>query len=616
MSPEYGYITRGGTDVLPDETGFGIAYITADSMAFLTNTAGLANDVVFGLSPGYAFDDVRTRLEDALAPFGIAELIEREDQLSYVMLKMEVEGIQGVASALPMVFVIMATAVLYLMMKRVIEQDRTQIGTLKALGYSDMQVLGHYLSYGGITGLVGGVLGLLAATAMSDFYLQMFLQFFLLPELTNNISLFYIVTAFAMAVGGGLAGSFFGAFKTLRLNPAEAMRPENPKPVKYDIVGKIKFLPYILTSRGSMALRGIMRNGMRSVFVIIGVMFSFGLLSISGSMDSLIDKMIMSQFTDIQIFDVKVSLARPTAYTAAVEDAFAIDHVTRAEGLLEIPVTLRNRHISQGIILTGIYQNSELFRIADTNKGTSYPPPTDSIILSNMAARQLNAAAGDIITITSPLLPDDIPIPVSRVVEQNLGSGAYMEIGAASALFGLPKTATAVILDTDDLPHLREFLKGAQNAAAVNDKESTLQKYQDMMAMYSSMYIILQLMCAAVAFAIIYNTATISLSERKREYATLRVLGMTVNEVCEIMDFEYWILTVIAMMLGVPFALFLNDSVNSMMETDMFSIPSSLPASAYMVGVVGCVTAVLLSNYSAKRRIRTFDMVEVLKERE
>ncbi|MCL2699645.1 MAG: FtsX-like permease family protein, partial [Defluviitaleaceae bacterium] len=290
--------------------------------------------------------------------------------------------------------------------------------------------------------------------------------------------------------------------------------------------------------------------------------------------------------------------------------------VTRAEGLLEIPVQLRNRHISQGIMLTGIYQSSALFRIADTNKGTAYPPPTDSIILSNAAAHQLNVVAGDIITISSPLLRDDIPIPVSRVVEQNLGSGAYMEIGAMSALFGLPKTATAVILDTDNLPYLKEFLKGAQNAAAVNDKESTLQKYQDMMAMYSSIYIILQVMCAAVAFAIIYNTATISLSERKREYATLRVLGMTVNEVCEIMDFEYWVLSVIAMMLGVPFALFLNDSVNTMMETDMFSMPSTLPASAYMVGAAGCVAAVMLSNYSAKRRIRTFDMVEVLKERE
>jgi putative ABC transport system permease protein len=123
-------------------------------------------------------------------------------------------------------------------------------------------------------------------------------------------------------------------------------------------------------------------------------------------------------------------------------------------------------------------------------------------------------------------------------------------------------------------------------------------------------------MCAAVGFAIIYNTATISLSERKREYATLRVLGMTVNEVCEIMNFEYWVLTAVAMALGVPFSIFLNQSMISIVDTDMMSMPSSLPTNAFIVGVVGCAAAVMLSNYSAKRRIKRFDMVEVLKERE
>lgn len=616
MSPEYAYITRGGADILPDETGFGIGYITADSMAHLTRTVGIANDVVFGLSSGYTFDDVKIRLEDALAPYGLSELIGKEDLLSHVFLKQEIQGIQSVASALPMVFVLMATTVLYLMMKRVIEQERTQIGTLKAMGYSNGQVLLHYLAYGGITGLVGGLLGFISGYAMSGFYLEMFLQFFLLPGITNDISMFYIVGAFVMAVGGGIAGAFFGAVKTLRLTPSEAMRPENPKPIQYDMVGSIKIFSYILTSRGNIALRGITRNGMRSMFVVIGVTFSFGLLSISGSMNSIVDKMIMSQFTDIQVYGVKISLLRPTAYDIAIEDAYAIPHVTRAEGLLEIPVLLKNKHLSEGIMITGIYQNSSLYKIADTNTKITYTPPTGSVVLSNSIADRLNVVAGDMINISSPLLEEDIPIAIERVVEQNLGSGCYMEIGSLSELFGLPKTASAVILDTDNLLYLKEHIKGGQNIASIQDKDSTLQRQLDLFSMYSSIYLILQVMCAAVAFAIIYNTATISLSERKREYATLRVLGMTINEVCEIMDFEYWILSVIAMILGVPFTLWLNFSVNNMMDTDLYTMPSSLPLNAYLTGVIGCVTAVMLSNYSAKRRISKFDMVEVLKERE
>jgi len=191
-----------------------------------------------------------------------------------------------------------------------------------------------------------------------------------------------------------------------------------------------------------------------------------------------------------------------------------------------------------------------------------------------------------------------------------------MELSALSALFAIPRTATSVVLDTDNLAYLKEYLKGGRNVATIEDKESTLAKYQVMMEMYTSLYLIMQIMCAAVAFAIIYNTATISLSERKREYATLRVLGMTIDEVCEIMNFEYWVLSVAAMALGVPFALLLNSSVNRMLETDMMSMPSTLPPEAYLTAVAGCVIVVMISNYSAKRRIGTFDMVEVLKERD
>jgi len=616
MSPEYAYITRGGTDLLPDETGFGIGYISAESMGKLTGSTGVANDVVFALSDGYTFDDVRVPLEDALTPYGLNGLIKKEDQVSYSFLKMEIDGIRSVGSALPMVFVLMATIVLYLMMKRVIEQERTQIGTLKALGYSNTQTLLHYLSYGAITGLAGGALGLVGGYAASGLYLSMFLDFFMLPEIPGSVDPKYIAGAFIMAVGGGVAGAFFGAVKTMRLTPSEAMRPENPRPIKRGAADGAGFLRFILTSRGSMAVRGIARNRMRSVFVVTGVTFSFGLLTLCGGMDNIVDKLIMAQFTEILVYGAKVTLIRPAPYGAAVGDVYAINHVTRAEGLLELPVLLRHRHLYEGAVLTGIEKESILYKITDTNKLISYPPPEEGIILSNGLAAKLGAEAGDVVAVSSPMLAEDIPVAVSRVVEQNLGGGCYMELGALSAMFDMPPSATALLLDTDSLPHLKESLKGGKNVSTIEDKDGMLQKYRDMLAMFSSIYLFLQIMCAAVAFAIIYNTATISLSERKREYATLRVLGMTVNEVCEIMNLEYWLLGAAGMVLGVPFAIFLNNAVNSILDTSMMSIPSSLPPNSYIIGVVGCAAAIMLSNFSAKRRIRQFDMVEVLKERE
>jgi putative ABC transport system permease protein len=394
------------------------------------------------------------------------------------------------------------------------------------------------------------------------------------------------------------------------------MRPESPKPVKYDIVGRIKMLKYILTPLGGMALRSITRNPMRSGFVVVGVTFSFGLLTISGSFNGVIDKMMFGQFTYIQRYGVKLSLNRPILYDAAVESAYAVKSVTLAEGLLEIPAELKHKHLKERNMMTGMAADSALYKICDTNNLTTYPPPTDGVILSNSLANKLRAAAGDTILVSSPLLDEDAPVFVSRVIEQNMGSGCYMEIGALSELLEIPKIATSVILNTDDLPYLKERLKDAANVSSIDDKDNTLKKLRDMMEMYTSMYYIMEIMSALVGFAIIYNTSAISLSERKREYATLRVIGLTIDEVSGIMMFEYWVLGFIGMALGVPFVQYLNAAVNAMVDTTSFSMPSTLPPVAYFTGVAGCAAAIMLAGWSSKRKIRNFDMVEVLKERE
>jgi putative ABC transport system permease protein len=300
-----------------------------------------------------------------------------------------------------------------------------------------------------------------------------------------------------------------------------------------------------------------------------------------------------------------------------VESAYAIDTITLAEGLLELPAELKNRHLKEGSMLIGIQAGSPLYKIFDSRYRVSYPPPTDGVILSNAMAKDLQVDVGDTIYIASPLLADDVPVVVTRIIEQMLGGGFYMELGALSELMGLANhTATAIILNTSDLSYVKEHLKNAANITAIDDKDSTLRKYREMMDMYSSMYLIMQIMSAMVGFAIIYTPSTISLSERKREYATLRVVGLSTDEVADIMNFEYWILGVVGMALGVPFVGWLNAGLNAMMETTGFTMPSVLPASAYTTGVVGSAAAILVAGYLAKGKIRKFDMVEVLKERE
>jgi len=613
LTPEYVYIARSFTDILPDNTGFGIAYITADGMANLTGRHGIANDILFSLHDGYTFEDVQPALQDALQPYGLISLTGRDSQLSYSLLDMQTTAIQGVSTSLPIVFMVMAAIVLYLMMKRIIEQERVQIGTLKALGYSNADVLIHYICYGVVVGILGGLGGFVLGAAMSGVYLTMFLEFFILPELVQPISPAYLMFALAVSLSTGILGALMGAVKVIGIIPAEAMRPETPKSVKHDIVGKIKPLKYILTPRGQMALRGIARNPVRSGFVVLGVTFSFALLAVFGSMETLMDAMIYAQFTDQRLYHVRVTLTHPIDYNSVVEATHAVRYVTQAEGLMEIPVVLNHRHLQTGAVIVGVPADAQLYQLFDTTYRTTHRPPTNGITITNGLADSLDAKPGDMIRLESHLTADGIDVLISQVINQSMGSGAYMELDALAALFHQPRAATAVIFNTNNLPYVMDYFRESRYAASIEDKETTLRKYFEMMDPYMGIFMVLNVMGAAVAFAIIYNTAIISLSERKREYATLRVLGLTISEVCEIMRFEYWLLSIIGMTLGIPLASVLMGAVNNLMDTEMFSMPTTLPLVAYITGVIGCSAAIMLSNWSAKRKIAQFDMVEVLK---
>ncbi len=616
MSPEHVYITKDAYAVLPDESGFGVGYLTEEGMSLLTGRRGVANSVLFRLEKGYTFDDVKPALEDSLSRFGLIGLTDKKDQSSYALLEMELDSIRSISTLLPMLFLLLAVVVLYLMLRRTIEQERTQIGMLKALGYSNRRLIGHYMLYGGVTGSAGGLLGWLLGYLMSGGYLTMLLQFFTLPQYEVDFDPLFAARAVLLAVGSGLFGAFAGARRVTHLQPAEAMRPESPRAVRYDITGKARILSHILNARGRMALRGIARNPVRSGVVVVSVMFSFGLLSFMGSIDGIMDKMIYSQFEDIQRYEVKLTLERPVSYTRAVEDAYALEYVTRAEGLFELPAQLRSGHIKRGVVLTGIAADAVLYHIADTNTKERFSPPGAGVILSNGIADRLHVRAGDTVYVDSPLLSREVAVPVSRVIEQNLGSGCYMELSFMSALFNKPETATAVLLDTSDLSQLKETLKSGGNIAAFDDKDSTLQKYKDMMGMFSSLYLTIEIVGTLVAFAILYNVSAISLAERRREYATLRVLGLTVAEMSEIINLEYGVLGAFGMLLGIPFTNLMNRSMNLMLDTSLFSMPSTLPVSAYLTGFVCCAAALALSAVSARRKVRTFDMVEALKERE
>jgi len=293
-----------------------------------------------------------------------------------------------------------------------------------------------------------------------------------------------------------------------------------------------------------------------------------------------------------------------------------IDSVSQVEGLLELPITLKHHHWQGNANVVGMDVGSTLYRIYDSDAKTDLPVPEEGIVVSSSLAKALHAEKGDVVYLSSPLFEQDEKVIIADVVTQHMGNAAFAEKVTLQELFRLGDVVTSLVVKTSDPAHVKSTLKYAENISFMEDIKVTEQKNRDMMESYSAIMKVMDLIAIGIAFAIIYNTSSISLSERQREYATLRVLGMHVKEVARIMAFEYWLLLFLGMIVGVPLTSLLKNLVAEMVANDLFSFPTYTPISAYAAGAVGTILAVWISNLVAKRNIQKFDMIEVLKERE
>lgn len=616
-SPEYIYSIPDSGQLMPDNEVFGFAYLPMERLGAFAGRIGSANRVSVLLEEGASFRQVEPYLEEALAPYGLAYLTQRKDQPSHAMLQQEINSVGAMASSLPMMFILIAIIILYIMLKRMIEQERSQIGTMKAFGLSDLAILGHYLCYGGITGLAGGLSGMLLGILLNRSLTVVFLDFFSLPAMEVPPDPRYLMEGMAIALGSGLLGALMGARSILRLTPSEAMRPPAPPGVKQDIIARLPFLRGVFNSLGCMAIRNITRNKFRSAFVLFGIAVSFAITAFMASYGDMFDIMLLDQFTKVELYDVKVSLKAPAPYTDSVESAYRLEGVERAEGMVELPVELSREHLTKNVSLTGVEESSTLYRIYDNVDHITLPPPKGGLILSDTLAKDLKASRGDLICLKTPYTGEEIfSVPLLGIIHSNLGASAYMEMESLWELLGTAPAVSSLLLSAEASLPIREALLDARQVAAVTDQEETRKIYLDMLESYAVMIYLLQLSGVVIAFAIITNTATISLSERKREYATLRVMGMHPREVGKVVGLEYWILTLIAIPPGILLTRLLKEAMSGLMDNELFSMPVYTAPSSFVTAAVLCMAAVLLSNGSARRKIATFDMVEVLKERE
>ncbi len=616
LSPEYVFIMKSASDFITDTTKYNIGFIEEEIYMKIIGSQGAYNDLAFLLEEGYTYEDVESQLKFALEKYGLMYLYPKKDHLSYSMLETELKSNKSTASSIPVVFVSMASIMLYLMLKRIIEQDREQIGMMKAFGYNNSSILLHYIFYGFTTGFLGGFIGILISSGLIKPFVDYFVTYYSLPISTYLSTYSYYIYGLSMSIIGGMLGGFFGAKSILSLSPSEAMRAKAPKLIKNDIIKKLPFLKIFLSNGGIMAVRNIGRNKVRSLFIVMGIVFSFGMIAVIGVMSLTMDGMFYDQYNLVMKYDGEIVLKNNINYEEALTSIDRIEDITYGEGMLKIGVGIYNGYKETNTVLIGLKDGNYLQKIYDENSDTNLKLKENEIILTSNVANKINVKKGDYVYIKSPHLYEDVKLYISDIANQTIGFDAYINFDLLNSLIGEKDSVNSIVFKGNEVGKIKNVLLNADNVNAVINKKEAQKTNEELLQSFSGMIEFMQIMTIIIAFSIIYNTASISLSERSREYATLRIMGMEVKEVCEIMDFEYWILCVVGIIFGYPFTIFLNSLVQNMVELDSMAMPTIVPTQAYVMGMIGCIIAVLLSNLYSKRVIKKLDLVEVLKERE
>ncbi len=613
MSPEYVYLTKDARELVPDKKTFGFGYVSQPTLNIISNSKNMYNDIVIQLEDEYTFNDVKIPIENNLSKYGLIELTEQKNQTSYAMFDAEFEGIKSMSQSLPMTFLFMVIIILYLTLKRVIEQERMEIGMLKAFGYTDYQILNHYLIYGLITGLFGGILGCIMTFFALDELLTLYTQYYLLPINNSVVTLTPYFTGFILAIFCGVLGIFFGVRKILKLTPTDAMKAEAPTVNIKSSLNKNKFLKLIFKTYGFMALRNIQRNKVRSIFTILGISFSFAMGAYMASTTNLMDGMMFVQINDVKKYDAKFSFFNAVDDTTLhyIQD---YDNISIANGIYEIPVQLRYKDNSVYSNLVGLPHNSPLYKAYDETTKTNKTITDDDIVLGSYYADILEVKKGDYIYIDSPTLSDSVKIRVSDIAQMTMADANYININKLYNLFNT-SGYTSIIFNTDSYDVIKNDFKNADNISVIEDKETINKNLKNMVASYDIIFDFMHFVTIGIVFIIVYNISTISFSERSREYATLKVIGVTTKEIAEIVNLEFWILTFIGMLLGIFFTKGLKISINNLMDIENLLFNETVYPYEVIVATIQCSVAVFLSNSLNKKNIKKLDLVTVLKER-
>ncbi len=610
-SPEYIFPAKSKNEFFASPATWGVIFFSDEVMSELTGNNNI-NEFCVLVDEDADVDSVIGLFENELAPFGVVEVVTSDEQPSNAGLKMDLQEFGEMAEIFPVLFLFVGAMTTFILLSRIIQRQRNQLGLMRAIGYSRRQVLWHYLSFALVIGIIGSVAGIIAGYLLAESITDLYIGMLGLPYKITGFHWMAMEEGVIIGLLPCLIAGIFPALAASRLRPAAAMRTPPPATGRKPLIEKI--FPFVerLSLLWKIPLRNIFRNRRRSLSTILGIVFGTVLiLASAGFLDS-IDSLFSLQFDQIQKYDARLSFAQPVSQ----ETASAVldwDGVNEAAPILELPASLEHGNMSFSTLVMGIPPETDLYGLY-TPDGNKEALAEGHILLAVAIKEKLGVEPGGPVTVVSPYYK--AAFTVDGFVRQPMGSFGYITLEDAQQLVGSQAVISGILLGMDGsaIPGLRNTASQNLDAVAVEITDEIESQMMDLMELIDVIMWIMLGFGVILALMVVFTMITISLVERRREIATMRTLGEGSGRIAAMVTIENLILGIVGLVIGIPLGYAVAVYLMRLVQTDMFSFDLIFYSRTYLLTAGIMIVVMLVSELPGILDLNRLDLAKVTKE--
>ncbi|WP_395647894.1 ABC transporter permease [Terricaulis sp.] len=616
-SPEFVFVTAPG-EMFPQPGRFGVIWMGREGLARAYDLDGAFNDAVFRLSRGANAAETKRAIDALLRPFGSSGANGRDRMVSDRYLSEELRQLATMAAFLPAFFLIVAAFLVNIALGRVIATERSNIGLMKAFGYSNAAVAWHYAKSALIFALIGIALGAIAGVAFGRAIAALYRVYYHFPQLEFQASVATFMLAMTAGVGAAGLGAVASVLRSARLAPAAALAP--PRPTTYSSTDGtlLGAMARGFDAKSRIILRRIVRFPRRAATTAFGISLAIALLVVSRTFPAVMEHILDVQFTAANRQDVTLSLIEPRT-ASVLHEIERLPGVIYAEpfGIESMRLSFRGRRVDEAVF--GLAPGARLNRLIGS-RDRALEPPAAGIFLARALAAKLGAHAGDVISVEQTRgRRVTAEVQVAGVVDPMVGSSGYMAIDDLARLVREPGRISGAYVRLDETQRsafnrrIKE-VPALAGASFLRLAERSMRESIDRSV--GTMNLLYGLFAAVMAGGVAFSAARVTLAEQERDLATLRVLGFTRAEVSYVLVGELAVLALAAVPVGCLLGVGLGMWLMRLFETDMYAFPYVYNPGGFAYAVAFAIGCVLAAALVVRQSIDRLDMVGVLKARD